>query len=154
MTNVHKCLALDAGLYVFNVNGENDIKKINDELSSGCITESNKHQIALYNCDKTECAQTSGYVISNGTPYKVNGRGGAEEYNTVNSCTIGDLLKGNKLCISGNTSVEANGNIYLMKNLAGNIFTGHLSLESNINGYITIKTESNIFAWDNISGGN
>ena len=159
--------ALEAGLYVFKV--EKDESKSYVEVTEVKLTADNTNissyndKVVLYNCDETQCKQTSGYIKDKeNNIYTVAITGGAVETdggNKVRACNAGSTDQtGNlnvgsdtdfKLCISSSKAVETDGNVYRIAELtATNIFTG-----VNTNKFITIKTQTNIFAWDNIAEG-
>ena len=128
-------------------------------MSTESIATADAEKIVLYNCDGTQCKQTSGYInTANGSvKYRVGISGGAKVENGFGDCKIaypGELNVGDgsdfKLCITDTvgSEVEANGNIYRIKEKTRYIFTDGIT-----HGFITIKTQTNIFAWDNISEG-
>jgi len=156
--------ALEDALYVFKVEKNESVsyvKVTNVDLTADNIS-SYKDKVVLYNCDETQCKQTSGYIKDKENKiYTVTITDGAVETDAGNKVTdcnnsstdqTGNLNVGSntdfKLCISSSKAVEADGSVYRIAELASNIFTG-----VNINKFITIKTQTNIFAWDNIAEG-
>ena len=118
--------------------------------------------VALYNCDRTQCIQTAGYIIdSSSKQYKVAGTGGATDISSESDYDLSDCVNGgdktgilnknnNKLCISSSKAVDAEPEKeYLISNVASNIFTG----ASATNNFIVIIEDTSIFAWNNIANG-
>ncbi|KAG4092932.1 hypothetical protein H8356DRAFT_1081765 [Neocallimastix lanati (nom. inval.)] len=145
--------ALD-GVYVFNDNTGTIVNLAND-ISSATLSE-----LFIYNCDGTTCAKTNGIFKDNDAYYTVDATTGAAEITAThkdnsNDCTTNPsdkigMIAGDTLCLGESiTPASADGNQYIMNNVADNAFTGG---ESDTDKQIVIKTGTQIFAYDNLIG--
>jgi len=151
-SNPPACLGqISAGIYVFQKEASS---------TTTTIADSDLENTVIYNCDSSSCSQTYGYIKRGLDYYKIaKGGGNAKITSSLGTCTsetnIGNLITDGKLCINGVTtdaiSLASAGEkkVYLMKNIASNIFTNAASADAS--KYIVIIATENSFTLSSIS---